>query len=124
MWLWEAREKKKKIAAAFADREAVDERTFYERYFQNNGVPADVAIKVRRILEDELGVDLSRLTAEDDFTRNLSFFWEYDSLTDVEVVMRIEEEFGIKISDEEAGKTHTVKNLVDLVWYKLGQRAA
>jgi acyl carrier protein len=124
IYLSEKRVKKKKMEEAFAGRQPLDERTFYERYFQSAGVPADVAIRVRRILEDELGVDLSRLTADDDFTRNLSFFWEYDSLTDVEVVMRIEEEFDIKISDEEAGKAHTVGNLVDLVWHKLGQRTA
>lgn len=122
--IWESRARKKKMKAAFARREPLDEQTFYERDFQSRGVPADVVTKVRRILEDELGADLSRLKAEDDFTRNLSFFFDYDSLASVKIVERLEEEFHINITDAEAEKTQTVEDIVNLVWLKLGQRAA
>jgi acyl carrier protein len=124
MWIYESKAKKKKFKAAFAGREPLDEQTFYERYFQARGVPADVVIKVRRILEDVLDADLSRLKAEDDLTKNLSFFFQYDSMADVELVERLEEEFGIGIADAEAEKTRTVEDIVNLVWLKLRQRAA
>jgi acyl carrier protein len=122
--LWEGRKKKRKMEEAFAGREPLDEQTFYEKYFRARGVPADIVLKVRHILEDELNADLSRLAAEDDFSRNVSFFWEYDSLADVEIVMRLEEEFGIKITDAEAGRTRTVEDIVNLVWGKLRPREA
>src|SRR5215203_3674503 len=93
MWIYESRSKKKRFEAAFAGREPMDEQTFYERYFESRGAPADVVIKVRRILEEVLDADLSRLKAEDDLTKNLSFFFQYDSMADVEMVERLEEEF-------------------------------
>jgi acyl carrier protein len=114
--LWEGRKKKRRMEKAFAGREPLGERTFYEEYFRARGVPADIVLKVRRILEDELNADLSRLAAEDDFSRNLSFFWDYDSMADVEIIMRLEEEFGIKIADTEAGQARTVDDIVNLVW--------
>ena len=124
MYLRDRKARKEKIEAAFSGREPLDEQTFYERYFQARGVPADVTVRVRRILEDELGADLSRLSAEDDFTRNLSFFREYDSLTDVEIVMRIEEEFGVKLTNDEVESAHAVEEIVNLVWGKVQPREA
>lgn len=122
MSIFQSRSVKKKLEAAFAGREPLDDQTFYERHFRSRGVPADVVVKVRRILEDEFDVDLARLSAEDDFARNLGFIVDYGSLDAVEVVIRLEEEFGIKISDAEAEHTTTVEGIVDMVWDKLRQR--
>jgi acyl carrier protein len=83
-----------------------------------------VVSKVRKILEDELYADLSRLAAKDDFSKNLSFFWQFESVANVEIVVRIEEEFEISIADPEAEQTQTVEELVNLVWRKVRQRAA
>jgi acyl carrier protein len=124
VWAYESRAKRKKFEAAFGGREPLDERTFYEGYFQARGVPAEVAVKVRRVLEEVLDADLSRLRAEDDFARNLSFFFQYDSMADVELVQRLEEEFGIEIADAEAAKASTVEEIVSLVWSELRRRAA
>ena len=118
------RKRKKKIERTFAGRESLDEQIFYERYFRSRDVPFFIVLKVRKILEDELNADLSRLRAEDDLTRNLSFFFEYDSWASIEIVERLEEEFGIKITDAEAEKTHTIEDIINLVWLKLRQRAA
>lgn len=123
-WIYESRAKKRKFAAAFAGRDQLDEQMFYERYFQARGVPAEVVVKVRRILEDVLGADMSRLEAEDDLTRNLSFFFQFDSMADVELVERLEEEFSIRIADAEAEQSRTVEDIVTLVWLKLRQREA
>jgi acyl carrier protein len=117
--IWQARAKRKKIEKAFANRQTLDERAFYERYFESRGVPFFVVSRVRKILEDELDADLSRLSSEDDFSQNLSFFWDYDSMADVEIVARLEEEFRIKITDIEAAQSRTVEDIVNLVWNKL-----
>jgi len=124
MALLDSEERSKKIQAAFAGRESLDERSFYERYFMNRGVPEDVVGRFRRVLEDELNADMSRLRAEDDFERNLSFFWEFDSMADVELIIRLEEEFGIKIKDAEAQQASSVAQMVELVWSKLRPREA
>ena len=118
------RKRKRKIEHTFAGRESLNEQIFYERYFRSRDIPFFIVMKVRKILEKELDADLSRLRAEDDFTRNLSFFFDYDSWASIEIVERLEEEFGIKITDDEAEKTHTIEDIINLVWLKLRQRAA
>ena len=69
-------------------------------------------------------VDLSRLQSSDDFSTNLSFLWDFDSLANVEIVSSLENRFGIKISDEEAVAAHTVADLVALVSGKVATGAA
>src|SRR5580765_2246811 len=75
-WVWEQRQLKKHMAKAFAGRPSLEPHDFYEKYFRETGVPLDVVVRIRAILESELGVDLSRLAASDDFSKNLSFFWD------------------------------------------------
>jgi hypothetical protein len=53
IWFWQSRARKRKIEEAFGDHQPLDERTFYERYFESQGIPFFVVSKVRRILEDE-----------------------------------------------------------------------
>ena len=111
----------RKLEEVFSGRERRDPESFYENYFRNQGIPRDLVIRVREVLEDELGYDLSRLSAEDDLTGNLSVFYEHDSLVDVELVMRLEEEFGISIEDKEAEKAKTIRNIIELVSRKVGE---
>lgn len=111
----------RKLDEIFSGRERLDPESFYENYFRNLGIPRDIVIRVREFLEGEFGYDLSRLSAEDDLTGNLSVFFEHDSLVDVEIVMRLEEEFGISIEDDEAEKAKTIRDIVELVSRKAGE---
>lgn len=124
MSIFQSRAVKTRLEAAFAGRDPLDDQSFYETYFDSRGVSADVVAKVRRILEDEFDLDFSRLSAEDDFAQNLSFIVDYGSLDHVEVVIRLEEDFNIKITDAEAQRTTTVECIVHLVSDKLSQREA
>ena len=67
--------------------------------------------KVKEIVVDKLGVDLSKVTSEANFIDDLGA----DSLDTVELVMAFEEEFEIEIPDEEAEAIATVKNAVDYI---------
>ena len=104
--------RRRKVQAAFANRPVLTDQQFFETYFLSRDVPAQVCSGVRRVLQEQLGADMSRLSAEDDFTKNLKFFFDFDSMVNVEIVLGLEREFGIKLSDEEAQKMHTVKEIV------------
>lgn len=111
----ESWQKKRKINNAFSRREPQTPEQFYDRYFKEQGVPFYIVDGIRTILEKQLSADLSRLADTDDFSKNLSFFWNFDSMAAVEIVCALEEKFGIKIADREAEKTLTISDIVKLV---------
>ena len=92
----EKSQKEEKIAALFLGRQPLSSQDFYEKYYQNIGIPFEIIEKTRKILENVLETDLSCLSASDDFSKNLSFFWDFDSMADVELILSLEEEFNIK----------------------------
>ena len=67
--------------------------------------------KLQKIIVDELGVEASLITLEADINDDLGA----DSLDAVELVMAIEDEFEIKVSDEIAQSFKTVKQIVDFI---------
>jgi len=71
-------------------------------------VSAGLDEKVKKIIVDQLGVDEGEVTPEAKFIDDLGA----DSLDTVELVMALEEEFGIEIPDEEAEKIVTVKDAI------------
>lgn len=67
--------------------------------------------KIQEIAADRLGVDEGDVTPEASFREDL----EADSLDLVELIMELEEQFGMEIPDEEAEKITTVEQAVDYV---------
>jgi acyl carrier protein len=65
---------------------------------------ADTQAKVRSIIAEQLGVKVEEVVDQASFTDDLGA----DSLDTVELVMALEEEFGIEIPDEDAEKMRTV----------------
>jgi acyl carrier protein len=64
----------------------------------------DVEDRLRKIIAEQLGVDESQIVPGASFAKDLNA----DSLDLVELIMSIEEEFGIEISDDDAEKIQTV----------------
>ena len=70
---------------------------------------ASVAERIKQIVAEQLGVDEDQVTNEASFMDDLGA----DSLDTVELVMALEEEFDIEISDEDAEKIQTVGQAID-----------
>lgn len=67
--------------------------------------------RVRQVIIEELGVDDAEITPSASLTGDLGA----DSLELVEVGLRLEEEFGIEIPDEDGERFRTVRDLVTYV---------
>jgi len=61
----ESRRRKKKLAQFYASREPLQDDEFYRRFYQSRAIPKDVVVMVRRILEEEFCLDMSRVLPED-----------------------------------------------------------
>ncbi|KGQ20927.1 acyl carrier protein [Thermus filiformis] len=72
--------------------------------------------KVKAVIVDKLSVEEDKVTLEARFIEDLGA----DSLDTVELIMGLEDEFGLEISDEEAEKIRTVKDAVEYIKSKLG----
>ncbi len=70
-----------------------------------------VEAKVKEIIANQLGKEVDEIPLEASFIEDLGA----DSLDVVELVMAIEEEFGIEIPDEDTEKLRTVKDAVEYI---------
>jgi acyl carrier protein len=70
-----------------------------------------VESRVRDIIVEQLGVNPEQVTPEATFVDDLGA----DSLDTVELVMALEEEFGLEIPDEEAEKIGSVSDAVNYI---------
>ncbi len=72
--------------------------------------------RVKKIVAEQLGKDEAEIKNESSFVNDLGA----DSLDAVELVMALEDEFGIEIHDEEAEKITTVQLAIDFAKSKQG----
>ncbi len=67
--------------------------------------------KLRKIIAEQLGVEEERVVPEAHFIDDLNA----DSLDLVELIMALEEEFGVEISDEDANQLTTVASAQEYI---------
>lgn len=72
---------------------------------------ATVEERVKNIIVDQLGVETNTVKPDAKFIDDLGA----DSLDIVELVMAMEEEFGLEISDDDAEKIRTVQDVVKYI---------
>ena len=76
----------------------------------------EVSSRLNGVLVSELGLDADKIKDDAHFEEDL----DVDSLGVVELLMALEDEFDIKIPDEEAESIMTVGQAIDMVNAKLG----
>jgi acyl carrier protein len=72
---------------------------------------ASIEERVKQIISEQLGVDEEQVTGNASFMDDLGA----DSLDTVELVMALEEEFDIEISDEDAEKIQSVQDAINYI---------
>jgi acyl carrier protein len=72
---------------------------------------ADIAEKIKKIISEQLNVSEEDVVPKASFVDDLGA----DSLDQVELIMAMEEEFDLSISDEDAEKITTVQNAIDFI---------
>ena len=72
---------------------------------------AEILERVKSIIVDRLGVEEGEIKLESSFKEDLGA----DSLDVVELVMELEDEFDMEISDEDAEKMNTVGDVVNYI---------
>jgi acyl carrier protein len=77
---------------------------------------SEIEAKLTDLLVDELGLERDKIAVDAKFEEDL----EVDSLGVVELLMAIEDNFDVKIPDEDAEKITTVGEAVDIISSKLG----
>ena len=74
-------------------------------------IRGEILKRVKEVLLEKLGIDESEITEETSFQKDL----DVDSLDLVEIVMELEDQFGTRISDEDAEEMKTVGRAVDYI---------
>ena len=67
--------------------------------------------RIKEIISEELRLDVSNITPESHVVNDLNF----DSLDSVQIVLELEQEFDIEVSDDEIDNIQTVQDIIDLV---------
>jgi acyl carrier protein len=78
---------------------------------------ADIIERVKKIIIEQLDVAAEDVVSAASFVDDLGA----DSLDQVELIMAMEEEFNVSISDEDAEKIATVQDAIDYIQKALGQ---
>jgi acyl carrier protein len=71
----------------------------------------EIYAQVKDVLVEQLGIEESEITEEASFQEDL----DADSLDLVELIMELEDQFGVKISDDDAQQIQTVGQAVDYI---------
>ena len=67
--------------------------------------------KVKAVIAEQTGIDESEIKLESTFTEDLNI----DSLDMVELVLELEEEYGIEIDEDDADKIKTIGDVVNYI---------
>lgn len=90
-------------------------------HVKENGMEhqSNIAGRVRKIIAEQFAIDDAELTNDNRIVDDFGA----DSLDTIELVMTIEDEFGMEVPDEDAEKIQTVQQAIDYVAMRVGGAA-
>ncbi|PJZ83155.1 hypothetical protein CH366_13955 [Leptospira harrisiae] len=119
MFLFKKRRYDSSFNLVFKERVTLTKNQFFQTFYDDK-IPEFIVIETLSILEELLPFDTSKLYPDDSFKGNLNFLWKYtDEFTDIEIIERLENNFKIEISNEEAENINSFDDIVKLVTKKL-----
>jgi acyl carrier protein len=71
----------------------------------------EIEFKIKTIISKQLGIDVTDIHNTDRFVHDL----KGDSLDTVEMLLTVEDEFGIEIDEDTAESIETVQMVIDLI---------
>nr|YP_009392507.1 acyl carrier protein [Caloglossa monosticha]ARW61069.1 acyl carrier protein [Caloglossa monosticha] len=83
----------------------------------SQNIEKNIFKRLKKIVVDQLAVQEEQVTLEANFANDLGA----DSLDTVELVMAIEEEFGIEIPDQDAEKISTLNQAIKFIEEKINK---
>jgi len=108
------RRRRFRAARLLASREPLDEQAFARRFFLESTRRYELACGVREVLGRHYPLPLDGLRPGDEFIKDLRMD-DFDSLATVEVVLDLEQQYGVKLPAERLASAHTFRELVDIV---------
>lgn len=118
---WQQRHIFRRVKDLRASRQPLTSDEFYNLYFKSEGIPREVVVKTRRIIEEVMHEDFAWARPEDHLVYDMGID-AGDSLDAVKIVMRLEKEFNIRLPDEECEKCSTLGDLIRFVAQKVQQK--
>ena len=112
------RKKKGKLENLFHGRPRRNDRSYAKEFFAETGIPLEVIKSVRKVFTEFLGPEVRDLEPDDDLSGDYALIWDLDSMADVEILVALEEEFGIEFTDEEAVQLTTLREIAEAVQRK------
>lgn len=116
------KETKRRLGELLANRPERDEVQYQTDFFADADIPKHVVTTIRNLFSEQIGVDLSLLEPDDDLSKDYSLIWDLDSMADVEIILALEEEFDIEISDGEAASMRSIRSIASVVTSKLHEK--
>ena len=105
----------KKLDGFFTGRAPLSDDDFYIQYFEAQGIPKEIPIKVRHIFEKYFDADFSRIRNTDDFPEEMKFIWGFDSMVDMEIAAEISKEFDLP-DEVKFEKVRSIQDIVSMIW--------
>ena len=101
----------------YGGRATLTPAEFYRVHFSASGIPEDLVSTLLTIFREEDNLDFSRIDPDKNY---LEPFTKVDFLTFLDSILRIEEEFAIRLTLEDHARLQTFRQIVETVHHRSG----
>jgi acyl carrier protein len=115
-WLVDpTRKARSEISSRFSGRTSLSDSEYYAQFFSNSKISSDIVARVRKVFSVQLGEEFRLLYPDDDWTKEFQVIWSLDSMADVELVLALEDEFKVSISEQESARMKCLRAVIEII---------